>query len=966
MVGSPDDATAQHPASDLASLDVSELERLMEDPDRKNLHEGRKSATDDHRVKLKIETLDAELNTSAGNKAKQFDLCSQIGDLYRTELHDLESALQYYQNMLECSKSLEGDAKEAKANNRLGLTYDILGVKEEAIRCHERALEIYKTKANKELEMCAAYKNLASSLALFDQVPGAKTNYESALAVATETGNKAEQVDIYCRVGDLHRNKLDEPQVSHKYYTKMLALARELGWTHVEGEAYGRLGYACSDMEDSVGALEWHLKNLKVQQDEGDKKEEVTAHMDVGNAYIFLDRTHLAMPHFNTALQMAQQTGNLHKQLDACICLGEMHRNQLDSPRTAIQYYEQYLALARQLGDRRAEGTAYNRLGLVHHSLWDLAAALGWYQKSLQMREEDGDISAQMSQHMNVGHAYTSMDKPEQAKFHFDKALQLAQQIEDQPGQMQVYLCLGDIQSEQLHSPRTAIQYYEQHLTLANQLEDRVEEGLAYNRLGQVHYEMGEYEAALEWYQKQLTMSQENGDETEQINAQANVGNAYMNLNKTDQATSHFNTALQLAEWTGDQYAQMRVSFYLGDLYKDKLHSPRTAIQYYKQQLTLARQLGDRNQEGVAYNRLGLSHSDMGELEAALEWNQKALKTFEEVGDTKEQIAQHTNMGDAYRRLGKLDQATSHFSTALQMAQQTGDLHGQMGLYLRLGEIQREQLHSPRTAIQYFEQYHRLARHLGDKNEEIVAYNKLGQAHYEFEEYGTALDWFHKHLALATQLGDVHHQGVAYCGLGAACHGMGELQAALEWFQKYFEMSQESGEKKEELKAHLNLASCNQALNKPDLARFHYQSAMTIAMETGDKQQLAEINLKLGDLHRLQLQEPQVSLKYYTEMLELARDLERKDAERQAYNKLGLACNGMQDHEAAVEWHQKNLAMSEENEDKITAHENIAQSYQAMGKPDLARPHVQAAVTLTMATGNRPAVSTPSNMCNLV
>ncbi|CAH1272742.1 TTC28 [Branchiostoma lanceolatum] len=800
--GSHDDTTAQHPASELASLDIDELVRLMEEPERRTVQVEPNSATDDHHVKIELETLKAELNASAstGDKAKQFDLCCQIGDLYRTKLHDLQSALQYYQSMLECSKSLAGDKKEAKSHNRLGLTYDIL---------------------------------------------------------------------------------------------EMLALAMELGKRHMEGEAYLRLGNACSALDDDEAALDWHLKDLKVKQEEGGKKEEITAHINVGDAYMYLEKTDQATSHLNTALQMAEETGDQQQQMQIHICLGEMHRNQLDSPRTAIQYYEHYLALARQLGDRGAEGTAYNRLGLSHHGIGNHQAALEWYQQVLKMGEEDGDQKGQITQHINVGYAYMSMENTDQATSHFDSALQMAQQIEDPHGQMQACFCLGDLHMEQLHSPRTAIPYHEQYLALARQLGEKSEEGLAYNRLGQAYYEMSEFGEALEWYQKQLKMGQDNGDDAEQINAQSNVGNACMSLGKTDEATSHFNTALQIAQQTGDLHGQMRVSFSMGDMQREKLHSPRTAIQYYEQHLALATQLEDRPQEGVAYNRLGMAHHDIGEYEATIELYKKALKIQEEGGDQKAQIVLHTLMGNTYRKLGKVEQATSHFNTVLQMAQQTGDLHvEQLDAYFCLGEMQREQLHSPRTSIQHYEQYLALARQLGDRRQEGTAYNRLGQAHYEMGEFQVALDWFHKNL----------------------------------------KMSLESGDKEDQIKAHTNLAGSYEAVGKLDLTKFHYQSAMTIAIETGNKQELGDTYLKLGDSHRAH--EPQLSHKYYTELLALARDLERKDAERQAYNRLGLTCNEMKDHEAALEWHQKNLTMSEEKEDKMTAHKNMGKSHQALGKPD--------------------------------
>ncbi|CAH1272745.1 TTC28 [Branchiostoma lanceolatum] len=425
------------------------------------------------------------------------------------------------------------------------------------------------------------------------------------------------------------------------------------------------------------------------------------------------------------------------------------------------------LALVWQFMDRNGEGQDYHKLGLSHYETGEYEFALEWFLKDLEVQQAKGHKANLVTAHIDVAKTYRLLDKTDLATSHLNTALQMAQQTDDQHGQMEVYFCLGDLQREQLHDPRTSIQYYKQALTLARQLGDRHEEGLTYNRLGMAHDEMGEYQEALEWHQKALKIHQ-----------------------------------------TGDQHGQMRVCFWMGDLQKDQLHSPSTSIQYYDQYLALARQLGDRREEGLAYNRLGLAHSDMGEYEAALEWDKMYLKISEEIGEKKNQIAAHTQVGNAFRLLGKVDQATSHFNTALRMAQQVGDQHGRMDVYFYMGEIQRDKFNSPRTSIQYYEQSLALARQLRDKHWEGAAYNRLGRAHYE----------------------------------------MGEYEAALEWLKKELMIRLESGDKAYLLTAHENMAGSYKALGKPDQARSHYQSAMTLAMETGNKEKQDVIAKELASL----------------------------------------------------------------------------------------------------------------------
>ncbi|XP_035663430.1 tetratricopeptide repeat protein 28-like [Branchiostoma floridae] len=375
-----------------------------------------------------LRTLLAKLNTPAvrKDKARQLDLYCQIGDLYRTKLHNLQSALQYYQNMLECSQELSENTKQAKAYSRLGLTCDMLGLQQEAYANHERALAIYRVETSNEIDICIAYKNLASSLALSDQVSDAKTNYETALAVAMETGNKTEQMDIYCKLGDLHREQLHEPQVSHKYYTEMLALARDLGRKDREGLAYNRLGLACDDMQDYEAALGQFQKYLKMSEESGNKTAQITAHQNIVGSYKALGKLDLARYHYQSALTLAMEIGNKTKQMDIYCMLGDLHREQLHEPQVSHKYYTEMLALARDLGRKDRERIAYNRLGLACKDMQDYEAALEWHQKHLKMSQESGDKTEQIAAHQNIAVSYKALGKLDLARSHYQSAMDIA------------------------------------------------------------------------------------------------------------------------------------------------------------------------------------------------------------------------------------------------------------------------------------------------------------------------------------------------------------------------------------------------------------------------------------------------------------------------------------------------------------------------------------------------------------
>src|SRR5262249_40754725 len=58
--------------------------------------------------------------------------------------------------------------------------------------------------------------------------------------------------------------------------------------------------------------------------------------------------------------------------------------------KTAIGFYEQRLAIAREIGDRRGEGATLGNLGLAHADLGQVEKAIGYYEQALAIAREIG------------------------------------------------------------------------------------------------------------------------------------------------------------------------------------------------------------------------------------------------------------------------------------------------------------------------------------------------------------------------------------------------------------------------------------------------------------------------------------------------------------------------------------------------------------------------------------------------
>jgi tetratricopeptide (TPR) repeat protein len=99
--------------------------------------------------------------------------------------------------------------------------------------------------------------------------------------------------------------------------------------------------------------------------------------------------------------------------------------------------------------------------------------------------------------------------------------------------------------------------------------------------------------------------------------------------------------------------------------------------------LELARELGDRDGEAIAYSNLGnlYEHTDP---RAAIAWHERSLALGEVMGDSRVRESGHCNIGYAHLALGEPAGALEHFDRALSVSD---GVDWQSGSQTRLGLV---------------------------------------------------------------------------------------------------------------------------------------------------------------------------------------------------------------------------------------------------------------------------------------
>jgi CHAT domain-containing protein len=131
----------------------------------------------------------------------------------------------------------------------------------------------------------------------------------------------------------------------------------------------------------------------------------------------------------------------------------------------AIGYFEQALAIAREVGNRAAEGTALNNLGSSYWSLSQNEKAISYHEQALAIAREVGSRASEGMALNNLGEAYLRLSQYDKAVGYLEQALSILRQVGDRDsegttlgGLAKIYLSIG----QPIDQPRLAIFYGKQ------------------------------------------------------------------------------------------------------------------------------------------------------------------------------------------------------------------------------------------------------------------------------------------------------------------------------------------------------------------------------------------------------------------------------------------------------------------------------------------------------------------------
>jgi tetratricopeptide (TPR) repeat protein len=660
-------------------------------------------------------TVAREISRESGDRRTEGIHLGNLGVAYYAQ-GQAQAAIAYYQRALTIARKAGDLRTEGNLLGNLGLAYSALtqttqstaAAHSTAVDYYQQALAIVREVDDRRAEG-TLLGHLGDAYRGMGQAPGAggaalrranlytaADTYHRALVIVREIGDRRSEGDLLGRLGNtyLSLGELGDGQyrAAIDHYQQAVAIARAVGDRLAEGARLGNLASTLYALGQISQARDTYRQALAIARAVGDRRGEGTRLGNLGNVYY--------------ALAVAQGEGAACGLSDApegsTSEPGDWPASNEDNLGAAVDVYRQALDIAREVGDRRAEGIHLSHLGLVYSALGERvrpSPAPGDAPLADAFPPEDAAGVTAPDEQVLAEEAPQPADLPLPEGYFraaieaHKQALDIAREIGDRKAEGINLGCLGDVYSAmgqvpgdrpRDQRPAAARECYRQALAIAREIGDRRAEAHHLGSLGSVYGALGEQEQAIASLEQALIVVREIGDRQAEAAHLGSLGEAYSSFRQDGRARTYFQQAVSVAHDLGDRRCEGNWLGDLGDTYS-ATGQYEQAVRCYSHALDIARETGDRRNEATWLGNLGNAYVALREVQRGIEIYEEALAIARSTGGRQDQVGLLGNLGNAYSVQRQWDEASAAYKEAIQVACEAGDRRGEGIWLLNLG-----------------------------------------------------------------------------------------------------------------------------------------------------------------------------------------------------------------------------------------------------------------------------------------
>lgn len=321
---------------------------------------------------VKTQLAEAEVARRRGDTQAVFGSYRQLADFF-TGLADQRTAIYFWEKCLEITQLTSDTAGEAQATRSLGMAHEASEDLLAAIKQYEQLLRLTQStgdvagsqQANEHLVV--AYQAIAAEREAAGEADAAIEFREKCLTASRACGDPSKESKAQYQLGQANEKlaDLEHLQKALGHYEQFLALSERAQDVEAQGMACYALAQVYQRMQVRASARTGHQPYPVLAQSVS-SLDTLCAHTQDGEA---------SLHNMQRYLQLAQSSGKLTAQAEACCSLGVLYNQQNDFA-SAVQYLERYFELARSIGDRQLidKVRVLEMSTLVAHQMFGVAA----------------------------------------------------------------------------------------------------------------------------------------------------------------------------------------------------------------------------------------------------------------------------------------------------------------------------------------------------------------------------------------------------------------------------------------------------------------------------------------------------------------------------------------------------------------------------------------------------------------
>ncbi|CAL8082559.1 unnamed protein product [Orchesella dallaii] len=370
--------------------------------------------------------------------------CRAHGNLgaVHMSLGNYTSAIKCYEEMLERAKDLKDAMTEAQAYGNLGIARMNICSYEEGVTFFELQISVLEAlmSSNSKIAMLVlvekgrAYGNLGDCFSALNDFEEAIRCHDRSLQISLKTPSLRDQERTYRALGLAHK-AVGNAATALMYFEKRLSVinltANDCGSedsSHLRASAYGDIGQEQLELGHFDQAISCFQQQLNIVKETDDRHQEAQALSFLGKTFHLMGNHSEALQYHEADLSISQELDSTEGKARAYNHLG-MTYESLGNFDQALLYQEYHLNAANQIDGEVTKAVAFSHIGRIHHALGNNIQAVAYLQQGLQIFEKTDAKEEEAKVRHFLGLALWRHGDLESALAHLEKSTDLLENI---------------------------------------------------------------------------------------------------------------------------------------------------------------------------------------------------------------------------------------------------------------------------------------------------------------------------------------------------------------------------------------------------------------------------------------------------------------------------------------------------------------------------------------------------------